>query len=106
MMVENLIEHEDGSATIQLNMSAEETRLLIETAVRIGLMKGLLMEEAELGERMKESGYERTDAAKRVTEWVGLTKQEIRTLLESSDWTTVPASLIWKAEDLLKEKNT
>ena len=61
MMVENLIEHEDGSATIQLNMSAEETRLLIETAIRIGLMKGLLMEETELGERMKENGYERTE---------------------------------------------
>lgn len=57
MMVENLIEHEDGSATIQLNMSAEETHLLIETAIRIGLMKGLLMEETELGERMKENGY-------------------------------------------------
>ena len=61
MMVENLIEHEDGSATIQLNMSAEETRLLIESAIRIGLMKGLLMEESELGERMKEKGYERTE---------------------------------------------
>ena len=61
MMVENLIEHEDGSATIQLNMSAEETRLLIETAIRIGLMKGLLMEETELGERMKENGYVRTE---------------------------------------------
>ena len=61
MMVENLIEHEDGSATIELNMTAEETRLLIETAIRIGLMKGLLMEETELGERMKENGYERTE---------------------------------------------
>ena len=61
MMVENLIEHEDGSATIELNMTAEETRLLIETAVRIGLMKGLLMEEAELSKRMMENGYERTE---------------------------------------------
>ena len=61
MMVENLIEHEDGSATIELNMTAEETRLLIESAVRIGLMKGLLMEEAELSKRMMENGYERTE---------------------------------------------
>ena len=61
MMVENLIEHEDGSATIELNMTAEETRLLIESAVRIGLMKGLLMEEAELSKRMTENGYERTE---------------------------------------------
>ena len=54
MIVENLIEHEDGSATIELNMTAEETRLLIESAVRIGLMKGLLMEEAELSKRIME----------------------------------------------------
>ena len=61
MMVKNLIEHEDGSATIEFDMSAEETRLLIESAIRIGLMKGLLMEETELGEQMKENGYERTE---------------------------------------------
>ena len=61
MIVENLIEHEDGSATIELNMTAEETRLLIESAVRIGLMKGLLMEEAELSKRMTENDYERTE---------------------------------------------
>ena len=61
MMVENLIEHEDGSAPVEFDMTAEETRLLIETAIRIGLMKGLLMEEAELGERMKENDYERTE---------------------------------------------
>ena len=59
--VTEYVEHEDGSATIELNMTAEETRLLIESAVRIGLMKGLLMEEAKLGEQMKENGYERTE---------------------------------------------
>jgi hypothetical protein len=39
-------------------------------------------------------------------EWVGLTKQEIRAILESNDWTTIPARLIWEAEAKLKEKNT
>jgi hypothetical protein len=38
--------------------------------------------------------------------WVGLTKQEIRAILESNDWTTIPARLIWEAEAKLKEKNT
>ena len=55
MMVENLIEHEDGSATLQLDMSPEEVRLLIESAVRIGLIRGLKMaEEADMKEWMDE----------------------------------------------------
>ena len=55
MMVESLIEHEDGSATLQLDMSPEEVRLLIESAVRIGLIRGLKMaEEADMKEWMDE----------------------------------------------------
>jgi hypothetical protein len=61
-------------------------------------------------------GVEVTEAAQKVLdamqhilpkrEWVGLTKQEIRAILESNDWTTIPARLIWEAEAKLKEKNT
>jgi len=54
MMVENLIEHEDGSARLNATMTDEETKAVIESAIRIGLMKGLLMEETELDEKMKE----------------------------------------------------
>ena len=55
MMVESLIEHEDGSATLQLDMSPEEVHLLIESAVRIGLIRGLKMaEEADMKEWMDE----------------------------------------------------
>jgi hypothetical protein len=51
MMVVNLIEHDDGSATVQMDMSAEEVRLLIESAFRIALIKGLKMaEEQEMKE--------------------------------------------------------
>ena len=51
MMVVNLIEHDDGSATVQMDMSAEEVRLLIESAFRIALVKGLKMvEEQEMKE--------------------------------------------------------
>ena len=51
MKVESIIEHEDGSATIQMDMSAEEVGLLIESAFRIALIKGLKMaEEQELTE--------------------------------------------------------
>ena len=45
MMVESLIEHEDGSATVQLDMSPEEVQLLIESAFRIALIRGLKMAE-------------------------------------------------------------
>lgn len=55
MIVESLIEHEDGSATLQLDMSAEEVRLLIESAFRIALMRGLKMaEEADMKEFLDE----------------------------------------------------
>ena len=55
MMVEKLIEHEDGSATLQLDMSPEEVHLLIESAVRIGLIRGLKMaEEADMKEFLDE----------------------------------------------------
>ena len=56
MMVVNLIEHDDGTATVQLDMSAEEVRQLIESAVRIGLIEGLKMAEDK---RMKEWQDER-----------------------------------------------
>ena len=59
MMVENLIEHEDGSATMQLQMSNEEVRQVIELAIRIGLMKGLEMEDAEAHKRLQERQNER-----------------------------------------------
>ena len=61
MMVENLIENEDGSTILHVSMSSEETKAVIEAALRIGLMKGLLMEEAELDKKIKENGYERTE---------------------------------------------
>ena len=61
MIVENLIENEDGSATLHISMNNEEMKLLVESAIRIGLMKGLLMEEAELDKLIKEKGYERTE---------------------------------------------
>jgi hypothetical protein len=61
MMVESLIENEDGSATLGISMNNEEMKLLVESAIRIGLMKGLLMEEAELDKLIKEKGYERTE---------------------------------------------
>lgn len=61
MEVENLIENEDGSAILHVRMSYEETKAVIEAALRIGLMKGLLMEEAELDTKIKENGYERTE---------------------------------------------
>jgi hypothetical protein len=55
MFVESLIEHEDGSATLQLDMSPEEVHLLIESAVRIGLIRGLKMaEEADMKEFLDE----------------------------------------------------
>ena len=55
MIVESLIEHEDGSATLQLDMSPEEVHLLIESAVRIGLIRGLKMaEEADIKEFLDE----------------------------------------------------
>lgn len=57
MMVESLIEHDDGTATMMVNMSAEETRQLIESAVRIGLIEGLKMAEDK---RMKEWEDERS----------------------------------------------
>ena len=57
MMVESLIEHDDGTATMMVNMSAEETRQLIESAVRIGLIEGLKMAEDK---RMKEWQDERS----------------------------------------------
>lgn len=59
MIIENLIEHEDGSATMQVQMSNEEMRSLIEIAFRIGLMKGLLMEDSELEQQIKERQNER-----------------------------------------------
>ena len=55
MIVESLIEHEDGSATLQIDMSAEEVRLLIESAFRIALMRGIKMaEEADMKEFLDE----------------------------------------------------
>lgn len=58
MMVVNLIEHDDGSATVQMDMSAEEVRLLIESAFRIALVKGLKMVEEQ---EMKEWQDERSE---------------------------------------------
>ena len=58
MMVVSLVEHEDGSATIQLDMSPEEVHALIESAFRIALVKGLKMVEEQVMEEMKD---ERTE---------------------------------------------
>ena len=47
MMVKNLIEHEDGSATVEFDMSPQEVIQVMESALRIGLIKGLQLVEAE-----------------------------------------------------------
>jgi hypothetical protein len=41
MKVENIIEHEDGSATITLNMTPEEHRTVMEGALVRGIALGL-----------------------------------------------------------------
>jgi hypothetical protein len=41
MKVENIIEHEDGSATITLNMTPEEHRTVMEGALARGIALGL-----------------------------------------------------------------
>ena len=47
MMVKNLIEHEDGSATVEFDMTQQEVMEVMEIALRIGLIKGLRLAEAE-----------------------------------------------------------
>ena len=58
MMVVSLVEHDDGSATVHMDMSPEEVHALIESAFRIALVKGLKMVEEQVMEEMKD---ERTE---------------------------------------------
>jgi hypothetical protein len=60
MMVVSLVEHDDGSATVQVDMSAEEIHLLIESAFRIALINGLKLVEEQEMQKMKEWQDERT----------------------------------------------
>jgi hypothetical protein len=43
--VENMVENEDGSATMQLDLSAEEVQLLIEHAIQDLLKKAVSLNE-------------------------------------------------------------
>ena len=47
MMVKNLIEHEDGSATVEFDMTPQEVMQVMESALRIGLIRGLQLTESE-----------------------------------------------------------
>ena len=47
MMVKNLIEHEDGSATVEFDMTQQEVMEVMEIALRVGLIRGLKLVEAE-----------------------------------------------------------
>jgi len=58
MMVKNLIEHEDGSATVEFDMTQQEVMQVMENALRIGLIKGLKLAETE---EMKGFKDERTE---------------------------------------------
>ena len=58
MMVENLIEHEDGSATVEFDMTPQEVMQVMESALRIGLIKGLKLAEAEEMKGFKDVGTE------------------------------------------------
>ena len=47
MMVNKLIEHEDGSATVEFDMTQQEVTEVMEIALRVGLIRGLKLVEAE-----------------------------------------------------------
>lgn len=47
MNVDQVIEHEDGSSTIVVKMTNDEVRVIMENALRIGLIKGLQMANDE-----------------------------------------------------------
>ena len=53
MKVTSITEHEDGSATIMVNMSEEEKHALISSAVIIGLTEGLKLKETQSIEEFK-----------------------------------------------------
>lgn len=56
MNVNEIQEHEDGSATVIVDMTKEEMSVLIESAFRIGLVEGLkLVEEKRLKELDEQS---------------------------------------------------
>jgi len=51
MKVVNIIEHEDGSATVVIDMTKDEINQLVSTAVIIGLTEGIKLKETQsLGE--------------------------------------------------------
>jgi hypothetical protein len=56
LKIEELVEHEDGSATVIVEMTLDEKALLIESAIRIGLIEGIkLVEEKRLKELDEQS---------------------------------------------------
>jgi hypothetical protein len=63
MKVENIIEHEDGSATVTLNMSSEEHQIV---------MEGALIRAISLGMTAKHEG------------WSGFTPEEWRTIVNNA----------------------
>ena len=47
MKVTELIEHEDGSATIILDMNNDEVKQLLEAAIIIGITEGIKLKEQQ-----------------------------------------------------------
>jgi hypothetical protein len=104
MMVVSLVEHDDGSATVHMDMSAEEIHALIESAFRIALVKGLKTVEEQVMEEMKD---ERQEA--KPDNWISLTDEEIDYYIINKVRSSTKenlAELIRFCEKKLKEKNT
>lgn len=55
MKVTDLIEHEDGSATVTFDMTKEETAAILESALRIALIEGLKMVDEKKLNELKEA---------------------------------------------------
>ena len=47
MNISEIIEHEDGSATIMFEMSNDEVKQLLESAIIIGLTEGIKLKEQQ-----------------------------------------------------------
>ena len=55
MQVIDLVEQEDGSAIVTIDMTAEEKHMLLESAVIIGLTHGIKLAEQERIEECRDS---------------------------------------------------
>ncbi len=55
MTVSDLVEHEDGSATVTFDINVEEMKAIMTSALTIGLIEGLRMVQQKLEKELDEN---------------------------------------------------